>query len=438
MDEDDLRGPIEGRARFHRPYLGIAVVAVLAVSIVGLGFLGPHPPPRAIPSPTAPPAVGRTPAGPAAPSPVVGPSPGANDAVAGLTEVDPLPGQMLQSRLPLQVAGSSFAAIGIRLFYVFQGDRIESTEIGSAGDPQVLVSVPRCEAINQLAAAGHEVAYVVTSPDGLSAIGSGCGGNRLVSWSLWLLDLNGGSPRQVAHGTRVRSSVDVGEYPIHLALTDSAYAFDRPATAPDSGGAAVVEVHSLSGALLWTSHSPSPVSTVMLAGGKLAVLTDGSAHGATGRTLWIADATHPALADVAQPASSASISPDGSYLAWDLPPDPASDTVVGRSAVDIDLLASGRVQALAARTAADMPGQLRPSISMTRAGPAIAWLATAPGGAEFPAFRFAGGGDGGFLSSAQAPVWLNVQGGELIWVAESTDGWSASAYAVDLIALASD
>ena len=79
---------------------------------------------------------------------------------------------------------------------------------------------------------------MVTSPGGPASHTQDCGGAGQVSWSVWLLELNSGISRQVAQGVRAASSIDIAEFPIHLALTDSAYAFNRP---PQSAAAGLGE-----------------------------------------------------------------------------------------------------------------------------------------------------------------------------------------------------
>ncbi len=410
------------------------MTVLLAVAVVAAGYLGPRPTPSPSPAPSLL-AEGPTRA-PATSSPS-GPVPRSIDAFSGLTPVQLLPGQVVQSWLPQQITSQTPAIIGLRLFYVVQSSEVESSLIGSADDPQTLVSAARCEAINQLAAAGHELAYVVTSPAGATAQIAGCEGSA-VSWSVWLLDLNGGRPRQVASGVRQPGSIDVAEFPIHLALTATAFAFDRPPATARGGAGETVEVHSIDGSLLWTSQTQTPVDDVLLGGGRLAILTQGEPSAAGLRDLWLSDATHPAPMEVAQPVGSASFSPDGSYLAWDLPPGAGGADLMYQSAVGIEALDTGRVVALNARTSTETSEPIRPDVSMTKAGPAIAWFATSPEGAVYPAFRFAGGGDGGYLLSGRAPVWMHIDGSMLVWVAESPDGWSNEAFAVELLALASD
>jgi hypothetical protein len=423
-----------GSARFGRPYLRIAAVAALAVGIAGLGLLGPHPA-EPLPQASPPPAASASPSHEAAA--LVPPAPVATGIDSlGLKPVEPAPGQIAQSWLPTQITSRTLAVVGLRLFYVVGSDRLESSVVGSSDGAQLLASVPRCEAINQLAAAGHTLAYVVTSPGGSAAAIDGCGGSRAVSWSISILDLDGGSARQVAHGTLLPTSFEAAEFPIHLALTDSTYAFDRPTDSTNTELGSTVEVHAIDGSLLWSSPSQAPVTGLMLGGDRLAVLTDRSTQSGPLKSLWISDASHPELSEVARPASSASLAPDGSYLAWDVWRGATFAESPAFPEVAIEMLQSGRVEALTTLSGSTVPDELHPSVAVTRAGPAIAWFATGPDGSVYPAFRLAGGGDGAILASFQQPVWMSVEGSTLIWVAETPDGWSNAAFAVDLPSLA--
>lgn len=436
---EDEGTPIGGTTRFGRPYLKVAAVAALAAGILGVGLLGPHM--AGTLSHTAPPSLLAGSATPAAPV-AGGATPAAAatgiDALAGLTRVELAPDAVRQSWLSTQISSRSMASIGLRLFFVVGGDQIKSTVIGREEGPNTLVSVPYCQTINQLAAAGDELAYVVTSPASPAAAIDGCGGSGTLSWSIWILDLVGGSPRQIAHGTLVPNSLEAAESPIHLALTASTFAFDRPTASTDAGQGTTVEVHAIDGTPLWSSWSQAPVTSIMLGGKRLAVLTEASTQSGPMKRLWIADAGHPLLSEVARPASSASFAPDGSYLAWDVWPSVAFGESSSLPEVAIEMLDSGRVQALTTLNASTMPESLQVSISVTRAGPAIAWFATAPDGSVYPAFRFAGGGDGEILASSQQPMWLSVEDGTLIWVAERSDGWSNVAFAVDMLSVASN
>ena len=439
---DDLSGPIEGRARLRPPYLPIVVVAVLAAAIVGAGYFGPHPAAHPTSGPSTS-ALADRPAAPPSVTPSATPTRGP-DALAGLTLANPGPGQIRETWLPGQVTSQSMAVVGMSLFFIVGGDRIESTAVGGDGSRQTLAQVPACEGINQLAAAGHELAYVVTSPGGPTSQVQDCVGAGRITWSVWLLDLAGGSPRQVATGARAPSSIDVAEFPIHLAVTESAYAFDRPAASAAAGPGETVEVHSLDGRLLWSSHTQMSVTQVMLGGGTLAILTVASPPAAGVVDLCISDAAHPQPTPVEQPARSASLSPDGLLLTWDVAyqgpwdatfqgPFPGPNSPM---AVAVETLGSGVAQPLATLTDRSAPAPLRPAISSTDRGPLVTWFATGSDGAIHPAVRYASGGNGAYLPSLQEPVWMSVEGGTLFWVAEGGGGWSKAAFAVDLASLA--
>lgn len=424
------------------------MVIALAAGIVGLGYFGPHPTPAATSpasaSPLAAAPTGAPSASPTnAPAPAVAPGttgvvPGGIEALAGLTgltQVTPPLDRITTSWLPLQITSRSLGVIGRRLFYIVTTDRIELSVIGSSADPVTVVTVPACEAVNQLAAAGDWLAWVVTSPAGSAEGTSGCTSLGQISWSLWLLDLRGGSPRKVASGVREETSADVAEFPTHVALTEAAYAFDRPAAANDPGQGETVEVHAIDGTLLWSSPIQAPVTDVMLGGSKLAVVTQNAGQGSPKLTLWVSNARQPVLREEAQPATSASLSADGTYLAWDLTLTTGLSRGSAMSDVEIESLASGQITFLTAPTTADLFEPTQPAVASTASGALVAWFATAPEGTVYPAFRLTRGG-GGLLESVQLPVWLHVDGSTLMWVAESSDGWSAMAFAVDLTAVA--
>jgi hypothetical protein len=422
VETDDLTGPIEGHVRLRRPHFRIAVVVLLAALLIGAGYLGPHPAPLPTPSAgTTLLAVNPTPASSASSA---SHTPRAN-LLAGLTKVTPGPGQIAQTWLPGEISSRSMAVLGATLYFIVDGDRIESAAVGGDGSWQTVAQAPACGGINQLAAAGHELAYVVTD----------CGGAAQVSWSVWLLDLRAGGPHRVAQGIRTASSIDSAQFPIHLAVTDSAYAFDRPPSSAAAGLGEAVEVHSLDGRLLWTSHTQSPVADVMLGGGTLAILTDATTQTDGAVDLYTSTAARPDLAPVDQPASSASLSADGLHLTWDVPYRGQFPGAVAASDVAIETVDSGFTKPLTTLTDPIAPVPLRPAISSTDGGLLVSWFATAPDGAVYPAVRYEAGGNGAFLPSLQEPIWMSVQNNTLFWVAESADGWSKVAFAVDLAIL---
>jgi len=409
------------------------------VSVFGIGYFGPHPVPRPNPSPIASLlAQNATPVAPTAVATASPPEPirDTTNPLDGLLHLTPAANQMKQSWLPGQVSSQSMAVVGGRLFYVVDGDRIQATDLGSDNIRQTLVTVPQCQGINQLAAAGHELAYVVASPGGSASQVAGCGSGTTVDWSVWLLDLNGGRPRQVANGSREASSIYEAEFPTHVAITPSAYAFDRPPSSAAAGLGEAVEVHSIDGHLLWTSKTARPVAEVMLGGGTLAMLTDVVTHADGWLDLWRSDAANPVPHRVDGPASSASISQDGAYLTWDLPPVVVRPAFLPQPVVGIEKLDPGTIDFPTTLTRSDQPVARHAAVSSTPRGLMMAWLATSPAGDVYPAFRYVAGGVGAILPSLQQPFWLNIDGGTLTWVAESSDGWSKEAFAIDLSGLA--
>ena len=400
------------------------MVVLLAALVIGAGYLGPHPAPPPTPSATTILADRPTPAPSASSASSVSPATG-TDPLAGLTQVTLLPGQISQTWLPGEISSRSMAVLGATLYFIVDGDRIESTAVGGDGSWQTVAQAPACQGINQLAASGRELGYVVT----------GCGGAAQVSWSVWLLDLNRRSPRHVAQGVRTASSIDIAEFPIHLAMTDSAYAFNRPSLSTAAGLGETVEVHAIDGRLLWTSHTQKPVADVMLGGSTLAILTDVSPQAAGVVDLYTSNAAHPDPAPVDQPASSASLSPDGLHLTWDVAFRGQFPGAVAASDVAVETVDSGFKKPLTTLTDPVAPAPLRPAISSTDGGLLVTWFATAPDGAVYPAVRYEAGGNGAFLPSLQEPIWMSVQNNTLFWVAESADGWSKAAFAVDLASL---
>lgn len=432
---DDPRAPIGGYAHIGVPIVKVGMVVALTLGVLGIGYFGPRPakpissaPPSSLPSAVT--AALRTDSTP----PSVLRSASGQIGIDSLRRFDPAPGQVSVAWLPGQISSKSMALSGQRLFYIVDGNRIESTDIGTGQSRGSVVTLPECEGINQLAVAGHELAYVVSSPGGPTQVAD-CGDAGTVSWSIWLLDLNGSLPHRVAHGTRVASAIDIAAFPVHLALTDSAYAFDRPPVSAAAGIGETVEVHSLDGRLLRSSATQRPVAAVMLGGSTLAVLTEELSHADGVFALWAAGAGEPDLAPVDQPSNSVALSPDGSYLAWDVVYRGPYPTPADAADVAVETVASGLEVPLAAPTDRTSPVPLRPAIWSVNGRLVVTWFATASGGAIYPAIRYATGGYGAFLPSLQEPVWMEVQGSTLVWVAESSDGWSKAAFAVDISSL---
>jgi hypothetical protein len=427
-----------------RPYLRIAAVLVVALAILGVGYFGPHASgPAATPliasastAPVASASGGDAP-GPSEP-PVVIPLPSAApaspaDQLAERTGLSHLTGVAGSSatQLLLPVTSRSPAIVGSTLYYIAGGDEIVANALGSATGPTTLVSVPHCQAITDVAAGAGYVVYVVSFANIPAATVGGCDGFGQVAWSVRTLDLATGRTMVIAGGIRRKSGVLTIGVPVHVAASGDAFAFDRPGAATDEGGGETVEVHSFDGSLRWSVATSEPVVDVLLAADKLAVVTQAGRAATPARTLWLASATHRRLEEIAQPASSASISADGHFLAWDSVADPGFPGESGGPDVGVANTASGAVGYLSTPTSASAPGAADPRVFVTSRGVLITWLTTAPDGSVYPAFNWLGGG-WGFIETAQQPLWIAVQGETLVWVTEAADDQAATMFAAAL------
>ncbi len=422
---NDRLMPAGGEARLQRPTFRVAFVVALAAGIVSLGILGPHNSGSPGASATAPTAGTPTPA-------LQTPTPLDPNAFAGngLLQILPQPQDVRQSWLPTQISSDSMAVLGLRLFYVVATDRIESMEIGDQSSTRTAVTVPHCQTINQIAAAGHTLAYVVTTPVAKSGGVFGCAGPAQVAWSVNLLDLDTGRTRRVASGTRSAGTIDIAEFPVHLALSDNAYAFERPANAALSWGS-TVEVHALDGRLLWSSPISPNVTQLTFEGGTLAALTESPPYVA-GPILWLASAADPHLREVATPTGSASLSSDGNYLVFDA----SADATGGRSAQSSVWLVAATPQGgespIRTSSGSTSSEPLHPVVAASGHGLVVAWLLTTSAGGVFPAFRFMSDRLAVEIPTVQEPIWLGLEGSTLVWVTESGDGWSTGVFATDL------
>ena len=392
----------------------------MAVSIVAAGILGPHVPMRSAPAPGSPrPSLAKMELpGVREPNPIFG--------LPGLAQLSPAPFDLAYSVLPNGILSRSVAAIGTRIFFIVDDNRIMSTVVGWSSQPTVLADAPACHSIDEIAAAGHEMAYVESWPIGLPFESSGCGSPSSMAWSIWLLDLQGGAPRLTSAG--VASGQQAATRPdVHVAVGDTTYAYNRPGSS--AGGGSVIEVRSLSdNSLSWSTGTGGSVAALMLGGSHLAVLESSPDPASAGPSLELADPAHPILRTVSHPGSAASISRDGSYLAWDVP-DEGPQTPGG---VDVQVVGTGATTFVAAPSGATAPKPLQPVVSAAATGPIVAWRATADGGSVYPAFRTSANAPATAIASAQTTAWVNLQGTMLLWIAAAVDGSLGVAYAIDL------
>jgi hypothetical protein len=427
---------------------------VFALGVLGLGYFGPHPagPSATLDAPTlaaathssgiSPASISPSPRPTAPPGPTAVPKTPAEQLadLTGLSMLAAVPSET-SSNLQLPISNPAPAIAGGTLYYIVGGDQILAKALGSgsvsapatgsASAPAVLVSVPHCQAITEVAAGAGHLAYVVAFANIPAATQGGCDGFGQVAWSLRIMDLATGLSATVASGVRRKSGVLTIGIPIHVAVTDTAYAFDRPDATTDAGGGETVEVHSFDGALRWATKTADPVIDVMLAGDELAVVTQSVRPPAGARTLWLASSAQRQLEEIAQPMASASLSANGRYLAWDAEPQVGLSGESRVAAVGIANTVTGAVGYLATPTSGSLTGGADPRVFETSRGVLVTWLTTAPDGSVYPAFLWLLGG-WGFIETDQKPVWVTAEGGTLIWLTESADGQTAKAYAAAL------
>ena len=391
---------------------------MLAVAIVAIGVLGPAP---ARPSPST---------GPSDPQLALGPSPTPANSlypeIASLTGVPrffPAPTDIRTSWLAENVT-LSLAADGTRLFFVTGGTTLQSTVIGSGSPPTVIATVPECQTIAQVAAAGNVLGFVETAPVGARSA-AGCVQSSSVAWSIWLSDINGAHKRRVASGVRQVNSDVTRAHPVRLGLTSRAFAYDRP-NSPGlvPTGETIVVNDVATGKRLWAVQTEAAVIDLMFGGSTIGVLDREPAL-----RLSIATEGSPGLTPFAFPLSSAALSDDGRYVSWDTVADSASGVASGLATTD---LTSGVTSLLAVPSEADRPAPLRPTVATTGSGAAVAWFQTVKDGIVYPAVDISGAATGGLYSTVQAPLWISLNGNIMTMVATDSDGRYTVAYAVDL------
>ena len=333
--------------------------------------------------------------------------------------------------LPLQIS-STPAISGNRLFFVVGDQTLESSVIGSTADPIKLVTVGQCKAITEIAAAGDSLTYLVTWPESPNPTATGCETITRLDWSLQLMDLRSRISHEVATGSRAKVAPEFDGFPIRFSITPTEYAFDRPNDDTRANGPETVEVHALDGRLLWQTTASSHVDDLDLAADRMAVITQFSWPAPGVRTFSIATATNPAFQEVSESPESVVLSADGRYSAWNITLRMGLNPEVVSSDVAVNDWAKGGVTFVYPPDVADGVVAMSPAVLATASGPFVAWLSIGPDGSVHPAFNWPGRNRSGLLESVQQPVWLAVSGNSLVWVAESSDGWSCVAYSADI------
>jgi hypothetical protein len=404
------------------------VVVVLAVTVFSIGLLGPHVPDGKNATPTASltaaVTAGATPRATATPR-----LPSDLDGLSGLARLQPAASDMRTSWLPPNISSETLAAVGTRLYFVAESNQLETIAIGADIPARTIVSVGRCQAITQVAAAGNSLAYLVVSPAAVAPGVTGCGRSAGVDWSIWLSDAFGGHRRLLASGSRKVATAADRLHPVRVALTPSLVAFSSHNSPGTMALGETVEVLRLADLrLMWTVRTSGAVRDLLLGGSTVAVLEEED-----GFAVAVADAINPALFPIARQVTGVALSEDGHYLAWDTPPD---QSLGGASGLVTVALPSGSRDPLStpgpAGTALAAP--LKPAVTTAAGGPILAWYQTVAGGVVYPAFRTRDSTHGFAISSVPAPAWIELQGSTLILLSTDDDGRYTVAYAIDLSA----
>jgi hypothetical protein len=191
-----------------------------------------------------------------------------------------------------------------------------------------------------------------------------------------------------------------------LVATDRLWAVSRPGT---SNAVTAIEIHAETGELLWSTSTAASVMDLALGGSRLgAVLMepiDGSA-----RYQATADASDPSLRRLANVAWGASMSSDGSVLAWD---DAGCIVTEGGT--------TGR-RACPEGTASPQPSVFgSPRVDVWDGSPIVAWAVDDSNG-RWLALSSDRLGPDAWLADAGSPSWFGVHGSVVVWAAFTKAG----------------
>lgn len=462
----------------RRPLLSAVAVIALVSGLVGMGVAGriEAPPAPAAPSPVSDP-----------PSTAPSPTP-ASRPVAGLgiTGVVPPAGSVVKLRLAADASLTAMAAAGHRFYYVADGGSV--IRLVDPVDTRLDLPLTRLASGHQavaLAAAGDWLAWVEL----WTATGT-CGGEPAsgLAWRIVLANvvtglggpvLQGpsGSPSGMASGTNpcatpvplIALSRDAIAYTVSGGAAGSAG--DRGAVGGIGGASTVgsvegagaafsaVEVHDLSGRLLWTARSPLAVRGLQLAGADtLAVVGTAPGSGrlrASTTSVVVIRSEAPAQPIVTLPTSGGvALSRDASTLLFDsvgaaspggaarsgappvAPPGGGFPPGSVRSAVwSVALSGAGHTPVRLAPTPTATPGTGAdaPTVGSSATDPVALWREGTPDGLAYPVVAAVGGAARAILD-VPAPMWASVQRPWAYWVSLA-DGSAPRLYAVRLTSL---
>lgn len=414
----DDRSETVFRARTRkRPYLSaLPLMAALAVVAI-LGALGPRPRQAGVaPDPSDAANVPASFAAAAFGGSTAMPAPSA-DVYSYET---PLPTEIAPdvglARMKLQdgsvrtalVGGSGNPAIAIagHAVYVGGGDEVNRIDFDGTGRPQLIATMDQGYTVADIATTGSKVVVLAARYQAVAATCAEgfCPVNTGLDWEVLLLDPDGSAGVVVE---RFATAGDPGGWDTpRLAGTDGLWAVSLPGT---SNGVTTIEVHADSGELRWSTSTEARVTELALGGARLsAVLMEPTDGGA--RYQATADASDPGLRRLANVAWDASVSSDGSVLAWD-----------DAGCILTDSGSEGRRTCPVGLESPPSAVFGSPRVDIWDGKPIIAWAIDANDG-RWLAICADWLGPDAWLADAGSPSWFGVRGSVVVWAAYTKTG----------------
>jgi hypothetical protein len=414
-DRSDL--VFHGRSS-KRPYLAAVPLIAALVVVAGIGALGPRPGSRS---------TGQLPGGPdqasasdsnegtaqaSAPDPspswlVVGSTPEPYAELApnvGLARLEVGDGSIRSSEAP---AGYPSIAFSGHQVFVGTGADVTRIDFDETGAPELIASMDPGYVVGALATTGTKV-IVLEAPLPEVCGDTGCPTTAGPDWEVLILNPDGSDGR-IAETFPQSSGVDRLITPL-LAAADGQWAVSRPDLRPGHTGSTVIEVHSDSGQLLWSTSTRSDVLKLTLGGSRLAAVLGDPSEGES-RSVAVADAAHRDLAPGASVSWDASISPDGRYMAWD-----SGGCVVTQDGIGNRQVCPPDDRSETLRAFAD------PSVGTWGNGPMTVWAIDTLDGHWLGISAPAALANDVWLANGGSPSWFGVQGSLLVWASFTKTG----------------
>lgn len=416
ITEDRSETVFRGRTR-RRPYLSVLpLVAALAVIAI-LGALGPRPHQAgAAPERSGEAAVRAShAAGEYRPPVTVPPSSGAVLAydTPEPTEIAPEVGlarmkldETSVNTVLMGVSGNPAISFRGHVVYVGDNQEVNRVDFDGSGQPRLIASMDLGYTVADIATTAGKVvvlaaryqAVAATCAEGFCPVATG------LDWEVLVVDPDGTAGVVVERFATTEDQS--GLVSPRLAATDRLWAISRPGT---SNGVTAIEIHAETGELLWSTSTEASVMDLALGGSHVgAVLMEPGDNGS--RYEATADASDPSLRRLANVAWDASMSSDGSVLAWD-----DAGCILTQTGST-----SGRTcPAGPASPSLSIFGS--PRVDVWDGSPIVAWAVDDSNG-RWLALSSDRLGPDAWLADAGSPSWFGVHGSVVVWAAFTRAG----------------